>query len=98
MLDMFGGWKENTCYQLFGHSYPVYWDEDKKTVSSEQGDCEIQFMIAAREIDLNSFHHVYYFKFPYNPYRKDDFTKEHEVIRQWEFTEGRWSMEVYQVK
>ncbi len=98
VLDMFGGWKENTCYQLFGHSYPVYWDEDKKTVSSEQGDCEIQFMIAAQEIDLNSFHHVYYFKFPYNPYRKDDFTKEHEVIRQWEFTEGRWSMEVYQVK
>lgn len=98
VLDIFGGWKENTCYQLFGHTYPLYWDEEKKTVSGEPGDCEIQFGIADPETDLDGFAHVYYFKFPYNPYRKDSFTKEHEEIRKWEFEKGRWSMEVYQVK
>ncbi|MGN0485577.1 MAG: hypothetical protein ACI4HI_18715 [Lachnospiraceae bacterium] len=101
VLQNFGGWLQNDCWQLFGanRSNGYYWDEKLKTIKNENlGNEEIHFEISASDETMEQYDEVYYFSFTFNKYAKDEFLKKKKILQEFEVSNGAWKIKVYKVK
>lgn len=100
VLDDFGGWLDNDCWELFGapHFDGWYWDKELQTVTTDSTKEEVRIVGSYWEINFDDYSEIYYIKFPFNPYREDNFVDEHDVVRRIDVSKGVWSIVISQVK
>lgn len=102
VLDNFGGWLENDCWQLFGENKAdcFYWSADKETVTRDGTDekLNLQIDIEGHNIEMEHYEEVYYLDFTFNPYIKDTYLESKTPLDKFDVSSGVWKIQVYRLK
>lgn len=102
VLDNFGGWLENDCWQLFGDNRAdcYYWSADKETVTRDETDekLNLQIDLEGYNVDMESYEEVYYLDFSFNPFIEDTFLEGRRSLEKFVVSSGPWEIQVYRMK
>ncbi len=102
VLDMFAGWPEYTCDQLFGvmDATGWYWDPDENTVVRYETDCPMCLAFDSDDLTplMRQYAHVYYLDVPFNPYHENDVLQRFPAKDSFSESFMRWKIDVYRLK
>ena len=95
ILDNFGGWIQNDCWQLFGtDSVDVYyWDSNTKTINMN-GTGELINLTVDPSLSFEKYQEVYYLDFTFNKYQSDSYLENKEILEEFSCSNGAWKIRV----
>lgn len=99
ILDNFGGWLDNDCWQLFGasNSKIYYWDANSKTVNMDKNGELINLSVDPSSWSYKKYNEVYYLDFTFNKYQSDSYLEKRPILDEFTCSKGAWKIRVCKI-